>query len=71
MSSLKQTMRIFAVSLLYTGVAGALTLTCPSRSPGKDFHAQTIEHANFAYQDLTNANFSGAILVAPFFVLPI
>ena len=68
MSSLKQTMRIFAVSLLYTGVAGALTLTCPSRSTGKDFHGQTIVRANFGYQDLTNANFSGAILAAPFFV---
>ena len=65
MSSSKQAMRILAVSLLHTGMAGAMTLTCPSRSPGRDFHGQTIVRANFAHQDLTNANFSDAILVAP------
>lgn len=38
-----------------------------SPSNDNDFHGQTIVNANFAYQDLTGANFSNATLVAPFF----
>jgi uncharacterized protein YjbI with pentapeptide repeats len=36
-------------------------------SNGNDYHGQTIVNANFAYRDLTDANFSNATLVSSFF----
>jgi uncharacterized protein YjbI with pentapeptide repeats len=67
MTSYQRAIRIWAVLAALSPFCAARNLTCPARPPGKDFHDQKITGANFAYQDLTNANFSNAILIAPFF----
>jgi uncharacterized protein YjbI with pentapeptide repeats len=59
--------RVCFLSALLAFAAGAQE--CPAVSPpsGRDFRNKVIDKGNFSYQDLTNANFSGATLIAPYF----
>lgn len=67
MSRSQRSMVLLAVFFALSPFCTAQTFSCPQRAGGKDYRGQTIRGANFAYQDLTNANFSGATLIAPFF----
>ncbi len=64
--------RVGRVSLfvgLLAFAASAQNLTCPANEvpPERNFQGQTIKHGNFSHRDLSNANFSSATLIAPFF----
>jgi uncharacterized protein YjbI with pentapeptide repeats len=61
--------RLFFLTALFTLVASAQDLTCPAVAAPTDrsYRGQTIQNGNFAYRDLSNADFSNATLVAPYF----
>lgn len=67
--ALTRVKRILIPAAVVAFAANAQNLACPASngSGGPDFRGQRIEHGNFSHQDLTNANFSGTTLIAPFF----